>query len=334
MSYVADDPTGERAYEIYLDYENLPKTLTCHAVEEALGVTLSVPCMSADKPFLLAAAESDGRPAMVKVLTTQKKVAELCMERDVLRILDFSGTQPGLVQARCVEVHVSSTEIEVQQGSNVIPKKEGKKSSISDHKLVYAILMPRYVTNIVANFPKSRVDVLKVQFRKLLGALNYIHDNGIVHLDIKAHNIFVNGNGEWVLGDFGSCKYIGDKVVSTTPIYYFKQIRGKKAVPAYDYYMLLVVLLIELLPDKRNIQEALMESRNGVTQISYQKVNAMSSDCEEKFPQLKEVIQILKQNSITDEDEDSVALDRYLTAHKFMENGEYTYKSKATNYIV
>jgi hypothetical protein len=87
--------------------------------------------------------------------------------------------------------------------------------------------------------------------------------------------------------------------------------------------MLLVVLLIELLPNKRDYQEALMETTPRYdSRISYEKVDAMSSYCQKKFPQLKEVIEILKQNSIYNEDEDPATLYEYLTVHKFMENGE------------
>jgi serine/threonine protein kinase len=57
--------------------------------------------------------------------------------------------------------------------------------------------MPRYISN-VADSPKytTLINVLNAQFRKLLGTLNYIHSKGIVHLDIKSHDIFVDGNGE------------------------------------------------------------------------------------------------------------------------------------------
>ena len=71
----------------------------------ALKVRLNGPCMGDDKPFLLSANYSDGKPAMVKVLRIDvespmqhsNKIAEYNMERGVLDILDFSGNQPGLV---------------------------------------------------------------------------------------------------------------------------------------------------------------------------------------------------------------------------------------------
>jgi hypothetical protein len=106
---VLNDLTGESAYQVYREYENLPKTLTCIAVEESLGVTAVIqPRMSTDNPFLLVANLRDGRPAMVKLLRISRaeKIAEYHMERDALGILDFSGAQPGLVQARCVEFNV------------------------------------------------------------------------------------------------------------------------------------------------------------------------------------------------------------------------------------
>lgn len=51
----------------------------------------------------------------------------------------------------------------------------------------------------------SEKDVIKM-FRPVVEALCYMHDNGWVHCDVKLDNIFIRGNGDTVLGDFGKAR--------------------------------------------------------------------------------------------------------------------------------
>jgi hypothetical protein len=339
-----EDKTGTRAYEVYSMYENLPKTFTILAVEKTLQVRLNGPCMGDDKPFLLSANDENDKPAMVKVLRIEMdsyldfslKKVEYLMELEVLTILDFSGSQPGLMKARFIEVKVPRSETEVLNGSTLIPqrikeeaekevlhgstlipqrikeeaekevlhgstlvpqqKKEAGGVEVEEYRVVYAILMPRYSTS-VAKSPKFLPRNLLVQFSKLVEALNYMHLKGIVHLDIKADNIFVDAEGEWVLGDFGSCKRIDQIVGSTTPLYHYERISGQKAKPAFDYYMLLVTLLIELLPDKHDFIDALTECQGGVTRASFRKVQTAASKYKVEIPSVKNLIENLERLS-------------------------------------
>jgi serine/threonine protein kinase len=245
------------------------------------------------------------------------KKVEYLMELEVLTILDFSGSQPGLMKARFIEVKVPRSETEVLNGSTLIPqriKEEAEKEVLhgstlvpqqkkeaggveeEEYRVVYAILMPRYSTS-VAKSPKFLPRNLLVQFSKLVEALNYMHLKGIVHLDIKADNIFVDAEGEWVLGDFGSCKRIDQIVGSTTPLYHYERISGQKAKPAFDYYMLLVTLLIELLPDKHDFIDALTECQGGVTRASFRKVQTAASKYKVEIPSVKNLIENLERLS-------------------------------------
>jgi len=305
FDFAIGDDTGERAFEIYDGYEKLPKTFTCAAVANALNVTINGPCMGDEKPFLLSANDENDVPCMVKVLRidmdspvhSNLKLAEYHMEKDVLTILDFSGGQPGLIKAKFLEVSVPRGETSVLSGATAVPHKDEKKGDAAN-SIVYAILMPRYITT-VAKSPKFHVKTLLVQVTKFVETLEYIHSNNIVHLDIKGDNIFIDANGEWFIGDFGSCKRIGDTVVTTTTLFHWQNIVGKKATPHFDYSMLLVMLLIELLPDKHSFLVSLSEpSETGVTRMSKEKVTTMANQYQADFPALRDLIQLLVDRSV------------------------------------
>ena len=76
-------------------------------------------------------------------------------------------------------------------------------------------------------------------------------------MDVKGDNIFIDATGDWVLGDFGSCKRKGDIITSTTTIFYYENILGEVASEKYDYFMLFVVLMFETLSNKHSFESKL-----------------------------------------------------------------------------
>jgi serine/threonine protein kinase len=97
---------------------------------------------------------------------------------------------------------------------------------------------------------------LLLQGREILRALRFIHTPGLVHTDVKGDNIFIDATGKWLLGDFGPCRPIGEEILSTTDMFCFCKLLGEKDHPKYDLFMLLVVLLIESLPNKHDFESA------------------------------------------------------------------------------
>lgn len=94
--------------------------------------------------------------------------------------------------------------------------------------------------------PPDRIIDIGVQVAK---ALDYAHQAGVIHRDIKPHNILVSPRGEVKVVDFGiamteSMKGITDtgSVFGTAHYLAPEQARGEPATPATDLYALGVVL--------------------------------------------------------------------------------------------
>ena len=62
------------------------------------------------------------------------------------------------------------------------------------------------LTNILKYFGSFKEKLVKIYITQLLQGLKELHDNEIVHGDLKLNNIFVDDIGTIKLGDFGFMK--------------------------------------------------------------------------------------------------------------------------------
>ncbi|XP_009767132.1 mitogen-activated protein kinase kinase kinase 18-like [Nicotiana tabacum] len=69
-------------------------------------------------------------------------------------------------------------------------------------------------------------EVISLYTKGILKGLKYIHENGIVHCDLKCKNILLGTSGEVKLADFGCAKRIKDNKVNGSPKSLSKSIGG------------------------------------------------------------------------------------------------------------
>ena len=97
--------------------------------------------------------------------------------------------------------------------------------------------------------------------QQLIRTLSYIHKNGIVHRDIKSHNILVDSNFNIKLCDFGLARYkselmFGTGAFSGTPAYMAPELYMKKAydekIDVFSFGTLMWEILIRKIPYEGN----------------------------------------------------------------------------------
>ena len=123
--------------------------------------------------------------------------------------------------------------------------------------LTMELIKGRPLAHIVEQTGPMGADEASVIGIKLCQALAAVHGAGLLHRDIKAHNVMRESGGRIVLMDFGAGRHLKESKVSDlsgTPLYLAPELfSGQAASPASDLYSL-GVLLFYLVTGKHPVE--------------------------------------------------------------------------------
>lgn len=136
----------------------------------------------------------------------------------------YRATQRGL--ERDVAVKVLNSSFEDQRQQRVFERECKVMGRLSTHPNIVTVFnsavtsdgRPSIVMELYAGTyrEEGKLDIREVVDVgiKVAGALQEVHDLGIVHRDIKPHNIFISERGEPAIGDFGISSIEAERTVT------------------------------------------------------------------------------------------------------------------------
>lgn len=228
------------AMDLYEEAKRIPGTTTRAEVRNYANVTVNGP-LSEAFPSVLSGATSTGLPVVIKIVHAAEQTA--------CRALNLPGFDS--VDESCSNL-VPCTVVELEHLHDV-----DNTTFARSPTSFKALVMPRYVCNL-AELPQLDLECIVMGGRALQVALEYIHGRSLVHMDVKAANVFIDCHGSWRLGDFGSCVGVEHLVTSYSTMFHPEKL--KVANVSYDIDFLVVLLIVETLKAGDEWKAALFES--------------------------------------------------------------------------
>jgi len=275
MAAVSGNDVG--ALDLYMEIKAMPSTTTTALVESDFQVNLNGPA-NPENINIIIGSRSDKTPVMVKFLIASTN-------HPSLSYATLSSAYQNEAEV-CERLHLSSTTLPFVR-SEVVNVRDSNGYSRK------AIIMPTYVRTVADSarlWPASLVDGLA----RMIAALEHMHSLDLVHMDVKGSNIFIDQAGDWYLGDFGSTCVKGETVTTTTPSFYPTNLGSTRAYPKYDWFMLLVTILIEMMPKKHEWAKELCDTEPMIVTLPrVAKALTKAIDSADVSEQLKRMLSIV-----------------------------------------
>lgn len=222
--------SSDRAVAFYNLIKNLPSTSTKVILQHKLNLHINGHA-SMKTPNILTAIDETEEQFIIKILRTDHSIP-----------YNIQRVEEKQEQETCILLGLNKPPVALCPVEVI---------SISHEDRNYiALKMPRFLCTL-QDSPKTFHHTIVSQGRRLIEAIHYMHDRDIVHMDIKADNIFIGADKMWVLADFGSSKHIRYPI-TTSNLTNFVRYKLELAETKLDWLMLLLVLVKEPLEDRSN----------------------------------------------------------------------------------
>lgn len=211
----------EFALSTYENIRDAAGTETKSCIGEEIGMKINGSVFD-EFPFILSALDANGASKLVKILRVSEGTNDRRIrEQDVI----YESESVKFVHSSIVPMERKTINIDIE-----LARKVNCRVGINE-----VLIMPWYIGTLNKH-PSNCLDWIAVEGRKLLDALQYLHSypekGGYVHMDVKAMNVFVDSNNNnishWILGDFGSCKPLGEPITSCSISFCWEDVMGQK----------------------------------------------------------------------------------------------------------
>ena len=155
--------------------------------------------------------------------------------------------------------------------------------------IVMDLIKGRTLKNLIVSSGPLPVDYAVTVAKKVCLALEYAHAKGIVHRDIKPHNVMIDQTGEPFIADFGIAKNLTQSTITLEEnnvmgsVHYFspEQARGERADRRSDIYSV-GILLYEMLTGK------VPYDADTTVAIALKHINEQMPNAKDEMPSLPE----------------------------------------------
>ena len=232
LGAVFDDVNA--SVDLYVAVKEMPDSTTMAAIRGATGIVVDGAFVAGRENLLLARDNRTGRSLIVKLLQhvqLSRTVPTAVLNAAIDTELNLSQeiTDRNL---ECL-VHARKVEVEVGEGES--------------RRLWRGLVMTLF-SSVLVNQPGGWSTGLLVRgFQRIQRGISHLHMMGFVHMDVKSDNIFIDVEGQWYLGDFGSATRIGETVLTFTEVFQpFHLNVVCTAVESFDWVLLCVAAAFEL----------------------------------------------------------------------------------------